>query len=91
MRKVLAAAVLTVLFVAHSLAFGPEGVPRITVDELKSRMGDAAPPVILDVRSKSSYEISNVKVKGAVRIPPGELEARADELPADREIVAYCT
>ena len=66
-------------------------VPRITVEELKSRLDGGAKILILDVRSRSSYASSDVSIKGAVRIAPDELNDRARELPVDGEVVTYCT
>lgn len=87
-------AVFTLLFLALALpalaGFMGE-VQRITVDELKSRLDRGAKIVILDVRSRSSYGSSDVMIKGAVRIPPDELNDRAGELPPGREVVTYCT
>ena len=34
---------------------------------------------------------SEIKIKGAVRIPADDIEARLKEIPHDREIVVYCT
>lgn len=44
--------------------------------------------VVLDVRPTEEYRAGHIP--GARSIPVGELEARLQELPADREIVAYC-
>lgn len=87
-------AVFTLLFLAvalPALAGTMDEVRRITVGELKSRTERGAKIVILDVRSRSSYDSSDVMIKGAVRIPPDELNDRAAELPIGREIVTYCT
>lgn len=45
--------------------------------------------VIVDVRSSDSYAKSHIK--GSISIPEEEIEARADELPRDKDIVLYCT
>ena len=66
-------------------------VPRITVEELKARLAKNAPVFIIDSRSPGSYDSSEIKIKGAVRIPMDEVEARLSEIPRDREIVVYCT
>ena len=66
-------------------------VPRITVDELKEKLAKNAPVFIIDSRSQSSYDNSEMKIKGAVRIPADEIDARLKEIPRDREIVVYCT
>lgn len=65
-------------------------VPRITREELKSRLdsADAATrPLLLDVRLKYPYEHSTMKLPGATRMTLEALDAST--LPRDREIVAY--
>lgn len=91
MRRTLEVLVLFLFFMAPAYAAGPESIPRITVEELKARLDGGREIVILDVRSRRSYEASDRKIKGAVRIAPDEINARAGELPAGREIAAYCT
>ena len=44
--------------------------------------------LVLDVRPAAEYAAGHIP--GAVSIPLDELEARLGELPANREIVAYC-
>lgn len=62
-------------------------VDAIGRDELIARMrkGDV---VLVDVRPHEEFEAGHIK--GAKSVPLGELEDRLAELPADREIVAYC-
>jgi 3-mercaptopyruvate sulfurtransferase SseA len=66
-------------------------VERITVEELKEKLAKKAPVFIIDSRSQGSYDGSEIKIKGAVRIPADEIDARLKEIPRDREIVVYCT
>jgi rhodanese-related sulfurtransferase len=62
-------------------------VDAIGRDELIARMrkGDV---VLVDVRPTEEFEAGHIK--GAKSVPLEELEDRLAELPADREIVAYC-
>lgn len=64
-------------------------VNRVTPEEAheKWEKGEA---VLLDVR-RGSWNESEVKAEGAVRIPPDEIELHYTELPKDKEIIAYCT
>ena len=64
-------------------------VPRITKEELKSRLdGDSnETPVILDARLKYPYEHSTVTLPGAVRVDPSNPDTSG--LSLDRDIVAY--
>jgi hypothetical protein len=72
--------------VAAQVAEQPDGVPRITLAEFKALLASATPPFVIDVRSGV-----NQKIKGAHSIPLGEIEARLNEIPHDREIVTYCS
>jgi rhodanese-related sulfurtransferase len=62
-------------------------VDAIGRDELIERLssGDV---VLLDVRPSEEFEAGHIE--GARSIPIDELEQRLRELPADREVVAYC-
>jgi rhodanese-related sulfurtransferase len=64
-----------------------EDVDAIGRDELIARMrsGDV---ILVDVRPREEFEAGHIK--GARSIPLEELEDRLAELPADREVVAYC-
>jgi rhodanese-related sulfurtransferase len=64
---------------------------RVSVDEVRERLDRGEPIVFLDVRNPQAWAGSDVKLPGAIRIPLDELPGRADELPRDRPIVAYCT
>lgn len=56
-------------------------------DELLRRV-KAGDVTVLDVRPVEEYRAGHIP--GALSIPVGELEARLDELPRRREVVAYC-
>jgi len=58
--------------------------------ELNERLASEEPPFLLDVRQPHEWDIVNLETHGAVIIPLAELRDRLDELPRDREIVAYC-
>jgi rhodanese-related sulfurtransferase len=62
-------------------------VETIGREELRKRLeqGDI---VLVDVRPEREFDAGHIE--GARSIPIEELERRLDELPADREIVAYC-
>lgn len=64
-----------------------EDVEAIGRDELIERLqrGDA---VLVDVRPSDEFEAGHIE--GARSIPIDELRDRLAELPADREVVAYC-
>lgn len=62
-------------------------VDAIGRDELVARLrsGDV---VLVDVRPREEFEAGHIE--GARSIPFDELEHRLADLPADREVVAYC-
>jgi len=65
------------------------GVPEMTKDELNSLLGN--PDVTtLDVRRNSHWTSSDLKIKGAVREKPNEIQSWADKYSKDKTIVLYC-
>ncbi|HEV2824530.1 MAG TPA: metalloregulator ArsR/SmtB family transcription factor [Actinomycetota bacterium] len=60
----------------------------VSREELARRLQNGDDLVVLDVRPTAEYAAGHVP--GAVSIPVGELRRRLAELPADREVVAYC-
>jgi adenylyltransferase/sulfurtransferase len=66
-----------------------DGIPQITVEQLKERMDKGDKPFILDVREPHEYQIVNL---GAPLIPVGQLPQRMNEIPVGKneEIVVHC-
>jgi rhodanese-related sulfurtransferase len=64
-----------------------DDVDAIGRDELIARLRKRD-VVLIDVRPAQEFEAGHIK--GARSIPIDELEDRLSELPADREVVAYC-
>jgi rhodanese-related sulfurtransferase/predicted transcriptional regulator len=64
-----------------------EDVEAIGREELLTRLG-RGDVVLVDVRPEQEFAAGHID--GARSIPLDELEQRLAELPADREIVAYC-
>ena len=79
----LAPALLLLAAVPSARAQG--GEERVAVEEFKQLAARNA-VVILDVRNDKIER----KIKGALHLPYNDIEARAGELPRDREIVTYC-
>lgn len=65
-----------------------DGVPRITVAELKDAV-DKGTVVIVDTRGPAEYAAEHIK--GSINIPEADISARAGELPRNKMIVAYCS
>ncbi|MDR3755019.1 MAG: molybdopterin-synthase adenylyltransferase MoeB [Terracidiphilus sp.] len=63
------------------------GVPQITVNELKRRIDAGEDLFILDVREPFEYQIANI---GGRLIPQGEVPQRLAEIDRDREIIVHC-
>jgi hypothetical protein len=61
-------------------------VPRIALQEAKDKL-ESGQAMLVDVRSKQSYDRSHAT--GAISLPETEIDARMDELPADKELVLY--
>lgn len=66
-------------------------IPRITKEELKAMMDKKEDLVIVDVRAEDSYNSSDQKIKGALRIALDEIEKDVKNLPCAKEIITYCT
>ena len=61
---------------------------RMTADTLKGLLG--SPDVtVIDVRLGRSWTESDVKIKGAIREEPGNVESWASKYAKDRTIVLY--
>jgi len=63
------------------------GIPQITVKELKARRDSGEDIFLLDVREPYEYQIAQI---GGTLIPQGEVPNRLAEIPRDREIVVQC-
>jgi sulfur-carrier protein adenylyltransferase/sulfurtransferase len=63
------------------------GIPQITVLELKQRLDAGDNLMILDVREPFEYQIANI---GGTLIPMNEVPQRLAEIDRDREIVVQC-
>ena len=66
---------------------GGAPIEQVDLAQLRVRLG-AAEVTLLDVRPADEYAAGHIP--GAVCIPAAELWARMAELPAGKEVVAYC-
>jgi len=64
-----------------------DALEAISREELLARLREGL-VTLLDVRPEEEYRLGHLP--GAINIPEEELERRLSEIPADREIVAYC-
>jgi sulfur-carrier protein adenylyltransferase/sulfurtransferase len=63
------------------------GIPQLSVKDLKKRMDAGENLFILDVREPFEYQIANI---GGTLIPQGEVPQRLAEIDRDREIIVQC-
>ena len=66
----------------------PQGVPVISVRELKAKMDRNESFTLIDVREPYEYELA--RIEGSRLIPLGELETRIDELPRSGTLILQC-
>jgi membrane protein DedA with SNARE-associated domain/rhodanese-related sulfurtransferase len=64
---------------------------RISPEELYGQIQAGEKPVIVDLRHPLDFLAAPRTLPGALRIPPDQIAKRVGELPAERELVVYCT
>ncbi len=63
------------------------GIPQISVKELKQRIDAGEDIFLLDVREPYEYQIAQI---GGKLIPQNDVPQRLAEIPRDREIIIHC-
>lgn len=66
-------------------------IARIGVADLRALTEGGRRPVVVDVRSPGARDLDPRFIPGALAMDAAEVDGRLGELPADREIVFYCT
>ena len=66
-------------------------VNRISVDELKQKIDAGEPLSIVDLRHSLDIEADPETIPGAVLLDAKDLMGKSGLLPANREVVVYCT
>lgn len=84
-----AALIATALLLATAFAAGAASVPRMSTDELKSRLGEAD-LVVLDVRGSWDWDKAAEKIAGSERVNPAAAEQWAGNYPREKTLVLYC-
>lgn len=70
----------------------PSDIQRITIADFQALQASGKPVVIIDTRTPGQWQRSTDKIPGAIRVTSNnELQRLKDEVPADTEIVIYCT
>jgi len=62
----------------------------ISVVALRELLKSSEPPIVLDVRRQQDFANSPNIIPAATRRPPESVDSWADELPTNRQVVAYC-
>lgn len=66
-------------------------VPMLTPDELVGRLTRPSPPLVVDVRTRASYNHDGTKIPGSIRVlPDGAIDWAQDCAPG-QEMVFYCS
>lgn len=73
---------------AQSKDAAQDNAPRITLADAKKDF-DAGDVVIIDVRDETAYKSEHIK--GAINLPLATFEARFNEIPKGKKIIAYCS
>ncbi len=89
MKKTLA--VLLCVFCAGAFLVCAKGVsvPMISKDDLKAML-DKPDIAILDLRSAADWDKSDMKIKGAMREDPMNVDSWAGKFAKDKQIIMYC-
>ncbi len=74
-----------VIFSCIALA---EEAPRMTKEELKGMLGNLD-VIIIDVRTERAWEASELKIKGAIREDPSDVNSWTDKYPKGKTWVFY--
>ncbi len=83
--------IMAIIGVSFSAAvWASDDAPRITKEELKALL-DNPGVIILDARVGMSWSKSDKKIKGAVRVDPGDVGSWAGSIPKSKKIVVYCS
>lgn len=92
-RRIAFAATVCFLLTAAALPIGAPAAdepPRITKEQLKSRLGDPTISII-DARTEPEWREGDAKIPGAVRGGLQDVGSWASDYPKDRTLVVYCS
>ena len=65
-----------------------DDAPRISIADAKAAF-DAGGALFVDTRAESAYNQEHIK--GAINVSSDKLDAKLNELPKDKKIIAYCS
>ena len=79
---------ISVMMMACATLTMSKGVPRMTKDEINALL-DGPDLTIIDVRHDQDWKGSDVKIKGAVREDPDDVQSWANKYAKNKLIVLY--
>ena len=83
------AVILLVSFLLFGEALAVDDIPLVTKDELKAIL-DVEDVTILDVRRGKDWKSSELKIKGAIRTDPNQIDKWTEILKKENRLVLYC-
>jgi len=66
-----------------------DGVPRMAKEELRAMLG-SPDLIIIDVRFGKDWTDSDLKIRGAIREEPDDVNSWAAKYPKEKTLVLYC-
>ncbi len=66
-------------------------INRIAPEDAFALINSGSPAMVVDLRHPAEVARSGLKIAGALLLRPEELRARSGEIPAEHEIILYCT
>ena len=78
---------LTVVGISAFTALAQEA-PRITKEDLKETLGPDV--IIIDLRLGRDWENSELRIEGALKEDPGNLNSWLSKFPKEKTLVLYC-
>jgi rhodanese-related sulfurtransferase len=87
LRRLAESRIMEIEEVTHKFLEDRGAMEPVTLEKLLSRV-EKGEVTVLDVRPVEEYRAGHIP--GALSIPLDELTRRINELPSDRDIVAYC-
>ena len=64
---------------------------KISVEEAKRKFDTDERTVFVDTRAPEAWDTSEMKLPGAIRVSPHEVEQHLAEIPRSASIITYCT
>ena len=68
-----------------------DDVTRIGALAVREMLERGEHVVFVDTRTREAWDASDVKLPGAIRVPPDDVAAHRDEIRHDYAVITYCT